>query len=110
MWPFNRSRLGEESFASDPLAHRIFVRSQREHKRREASDAFWDSAWKSTTLRGNLIAAIPIYLVFALGWAIISALFDEAIECARGIREGVRMRRWRKLVQRARRQSVVPRI
>ncbi len=102
MWPFTRSRLTEESFAYDPLAHRIFVRSQREHKQRDASDAFWDSTWKSVTVRGNLIAAIPVYVVFALAWAIVSVLIEECVECTRAIRDRVRQRRGNRYIRRAR--------
>jgi hypothetical protein len=103
VWPFKRSHLTEESFARDPLAHRIFVRSQREHRRRDAADAFWDSAWNSATLRGHAISAIPIYLLCALMWGVVVAIYEEAAEGARGIRDAIRLRRGRRLVRRARR-------
>jgi hypothetical protein len=97
-----KQKLTADSFAHDPLARRIFVRSQREHKKREASDAFWDSAWTSTTLRGNTIAAVPFYLLFALLWGIVSALFEEIALYARALRDKIRVRRRNKYVRRAR--------
>lgn len=102
MWR-RKQKLTADSFAHDPLAQRIFVRSQREHKKREASDAFWESAWTSSTLRGNALAAVPFYLAIALLWGVVSALTEEAALYARALRDGIRAWRGRKYVRRARR-------
>jgi len=101
MWPFKRSRLTEESFAHDPLAHRIFVRSQREHRQRDAHDAFWGGAWQGATVRGNSIAAVPIFLLVALAWGIILAVYEEGVVYARAIWDRIRKRRGNRYIRRA---------
>jgi hypothetical protein len=98
-----KKKLTADSFAHDPLARRIFVRSQSEYKKRAAGDAFWDTAWIGSRAQSNVIVAAPIFLMFALAWGIIAALWEEAVLMAYALRDKIRVRRGRRYVRRARR-------
>ena len=75
MWR-KREKLTADSF-DDPLARRIFVRSQREHRRRKWKDGVWDALCAAA--RANVRAAPALVVVFLLSvlWAVVSSLYEE---------------------------------
>lgn len=100
MWN-RRTKLSADSF-HDPLARRVFIRSQREHRNRAASDAFWDGLWAGGTLSGKIFALVPFYLIASALWAVVSGVYEELVVCSREFRDWRRLRRFRKITARAR--------
>lgn len=73
-----RVKLTADSFA-DPLARRIFIRSQREHRRSNIKNGLLDGAIAGARVNGNAFLGV-ILLFFVLSvWAVFEAIFEEIV-------------------------------
>ena len=87
---------------ADPLVRRVYIRSQRERRRREASDALWDLSWSPGTLDGRAFVAVPFYFLFGFVWAVVCATIEEVRLAWLALRDWRRKRRYERYVRHAR--------